>query len=291
MDCRALYATPALSLAIGSALMLASPAHGAVEKATTDLIEGTRLESLVIRQPASKAVVVFENGSRVTLDKWDKVIEAVSPEATVFAYNRSGYGKSEATDATRDGDTIVEQLREILKRKGLQPPYILVGHSLGGLYVQLFARRHPEEVQGIVLVDALFPRVVKKTEDFPWATQVAKKIVFSSVVSQEIDNIYDTGEAVLAAPGIDDKPMVVLINKPTSATALPVDFGAIDNTQENVAFVRKLYPKAKKIVVDSDHQMQTANPEVIAAAIKDMIHTTAAAAAARTTAAAANPGK
>jgi pimeloyl-ACP methyl ester carboxylesterase len=53
----------------------------------------------------------------------------------------------------RDGRTVVAELGQLLRHKGLRPPYVLVGHPLGGLNMQLFARACPQEVQGIVLGD------------------------------------------------------------------------------------------------------------------------------------------
>lgn len=55
---------------------------------------------------------------------------------------------------------VVDELRGVLRQKGLRPPHALMGHSLGGLYMQLFARAYPDEVKALVLVDALYPRSV-----------------------------------------------------------------------------------------------------------------------------------
>jgi pimeloyl-ACP methyl ester carboxylesterase len=250
-------------------LLLAGPALAAL--ATTRLIDGRMVELVTVKQPAAEVTVVFENGSRATVDKWDKVIDAIGPRASVFAYNRPGYGKSQETEAPRDGLTIVEQLRRNLRSEGLAPPYILVGHSMGGLYVQLFAKRYPDEVGGIVLVDALYPRVIKKHEDFPWLTRIGERLFFSGMVRKEIGSIHETGEQVLAQGDIDDKPMIRLINQPKGATAIPVDLGVVNSDPQTIAFVRGLYPRAKTVVVDSDHQMQSASPEVIVEAIKEMI--------------------
>ncbi len=255
-------------------LAWAGPALAATEKASIDLVDGREVESVTIKNPASKAVVVFESGLRGTLDRWDKVLDAVSPHASVFAYNRPGYAHSADTEAPRDGSTIVEQLRQVLKAKGLAPPYILVGHSLGGLYMQLFARRYPDEVAGVVLVDSLMPRMVKKPAGFPLTTRLGT-LFFSSAVRREIDAIHETGETVAALPGIDHLPMTRLVNIPKSAAAIPVDFGAFDRDPATIAFVRGLYPNAKKVVVDSEHQMQSAHPDVVAKAIVDMLGTPA----------------
>lgn len=127
-----------------------------------------------------------------------------------------------------------------------------------------------------MLVDSLYPRVIKKPEDFPFLTRSAKRLFFSSTVNQEIDLIYATGEQVSSFGSIDDKPIVQLFNRPKSATAIPVDFGVVNHDGQTQAFVRGLYPKAKKIILDSDHQMQSANPKEVVEAIKDIIATDAA---------------
>ncbi len=252
-------------------LLAAGAAPAAVEQARVDLIDGRKVESVTIKNTASSKVVVFESGLRGTLDQWDKVLEAVSPDASVFAYNRAGYANSEASEGVRDGATIVRQLRQVLRHKGLAPPYVLDGHSLGALYMQQFARMHPDDVAGIVLVDGLLPRMVKKPAEFPFTTRLAKRVLLSNTVGREVDSIYDTGEQVLALPGIDHKPMVRLINVPKSSTAIPVDFGAFNREPANVAFIRALYPNARKVMVDSDHQMQSANPEAVVKAIREVM--------------------
>lgn len=261
-----------LSVLTATIGFLASPpAALAAPRANIDMVDGRGIESTLLRKPDAKAVVVFENGSRATLDGWDKVLDALGPHATLFAYNRPGCANSSPTDTPRDGATIVEELRATLKRKGLAPPYVLVGHSLGGLYMQLFARRYPQEVKGLVLVDSLYPRVVKKPEEFPLTTRIGKWLFFSNTVQREIDAIHATGEAVLALPAIDDKPIIRLVNQPKSSTAIAVDFGAFNFDPQTRALVRGLYPKAKTIVADSSHQMQQSDPQIVAGAIREVL--------------------
>lgn len=261
--------TALLTLLTG--LVIATQVTAAPIEAQIDTIAGHRLESVTIIRPDAKSCVVFENGSRATVDSWAKVIAALPPDVSVFAYNRPGYGNSQQADTPRDGRTIIEELRHDLQQKGLKPPYILVGHSLGGLYMQLFARRHPDEVAGLVLVDAVYPRVIKKPENFPLWTRAAKQLFFSRTVNEEINLIHQTGEEVDALPPIDDKPIVQLFNRPTGTTAVAVDFGVVDDDPKTVAYAKALYPTSKKILVDSDHQMQKQSPVEVANAIKDVI--------------------
>lgn len=243
----------------------------ATATASVDMIAGRQVESLTIKHPSANVSIVFENGLRATVDGWDKVIDSLVPDASIFAYNRPGYGNSQETDTARDGATIVEELRQTLRHKGLAPPYILVGHSLGGLYMQLFAKRYPQEVSDLVLVDPLLPGVVKKSEEFPVWTRGAKRLFFSSTVNKEIDAIHQTSEQVLSLAPIDDKPIVMLINKPSGSTAVGVDFGAFNKDQKTRELVSGLYPKAKKIVVDSDHQVQRQNPADVVNAIRNIL--------------------
>lgn len=265
-----LHVVLTLFLALGTA-QAAPP--GTAAGTAVDTIGGQRIESLTIRHPEAKAVVVFEAGSRGTIAGWGTVPAAVARDVTVFAWNRPGYGNSAVAAAPRDGRTIVEELRRVLRHKGLQPPYVLVGHSLGGLYMQWFARAYPDEVKGLVLVDALYPRVVKRTDDFPLATRIAARLAFSATAWAEIEAIDATGEAVLALGGIDDKPIVRLVNVPRGATAIPVDFGAFRMDAGTREFVRGLYSNARTVVVDGSHQMQLTHPDVVVNAVREVLQT------------------
>lgn len=103
---------------------------------------------------AGKHTVVFESGLGNGKEVWAPVFNALSAKARVVAYDRAGYGQSEGSTLARDGAQIVEELRAMLQVENIPSPYILVGHSLGGTIVKLFARTYPQEVAGVVLVDA-----------------------------------------------------------------------------------------------------------------------------------------
>ncbi len=248
----------------------AMPAFAALPAPAIDRIAGRQVESLTLRHPTSHDVVVFENGSRATMDKWGTVPERLAQQASVFAYNRPGYGNSEAAATPRDGRAIVEELRTALRFKGLLPPYVLVGHSLGGLYLQLYTRAYPQEVKALVLVDALYPRMVKPVQEFPLLTRIAGQLAFSRTVWREIERIDATGEMVLGLPDAG-KPVVRLENRPVSSTAIAVDFGAFRMDQATRDAVKALYPQAVRMVADSSHQMALTSPEVVVAAIGQVL--------------------
>lgn len=98
--------------------------------------------------------VVFEAGLGKGKEDWKEVFDSVAGHTRAIAYDRAGYGDSEPSTQPRDGRQIVQELRALLAAENLPPPYVLVGHSLGGTIVKLFARSFPHEVAGVVLVDA-----------------------------------------------------------------------------------------------------------------------------------------
>lgn len=98
--------------------------------------------------------VVLESGLGDGKESWAPVYRQLSQLTQVFTYDRAGYGTSKSANPTRDGVTIVRELRATLQALKLYAPYVLVGHSIGGTYMELYARTYPEEVAGVVLVDS-----------------------------------------------------------------------------------------------------------------------------------------
>jgi pimeloyl-ACP methyl ester carboxylesterase len=89
---------------------------------------------------------------------WKKVLPALEKLGPVYAYDRAGYGGAARLEGTRDPCTIARELHDQLRKDGVPPPYLLVGHSLGGLYQYVYARLYPEEVAGLVLLDPTHPK-------------------------------------------------------------------------------------------------------------------------------------
>ncbi|WP_019421289.1 alpha/beta fold hydrolase [Paenibacillus sp. OSY-SE] len=98
--------------------------------------------------------IVFEAGSRESSHIWRDIPEQLAKDATVVTYDRAGYSWSEQADTERTGNRIVQELHTALQQEGIRGPYILVGHSQGGMYSRLFAQQYRDEVAGLVLLDA-----------------------------------------------------------------------------------------------------------------------------------------
>ena len=101
--------------------------------------------------------VVFENGMSSPLEFWGWIQPAVAQVATTVSYDRAGVGWSGKRRLPHTADQAAAELEDLLAALGLPGPYVLVGHSYGGLLVRRFAHRNPGEVAGMVLVDSAHP--------------------------------------------------------------------------------------------------------------------------------------
>jgi pimeloyl-ACP methyl ester carboxylesterase len=85
---------------------------------------------------------------------WEKVLPAAAQTTRVCSYDRAGYGWSGPSPIPRTASSMAEELHTLLVNAGIEGPYVLVGHSLGGLLVRVYTHNYPDEVAGMVLVDS-----------------------------------------------------------------------------------------------------------------------------------------
>jgi pimeloyl-ACP methyl ester carboxylesterase len=101
--------------------------------------------------------VVLEPGAGGMSSVLAWITPAVARDTRVCVYDRAGRGWSEPTDSPQDGAHIATDLHTLLQRGHVRGPYVLAGHSFGGLYVLTFAARYPDDVAGMVRVDSTAP--------------------------------------------------------------------------------------------------------------------------------------
>lgn len=116
-------------------------------------IGGRRLH-LHVKGAGSPTVILEAAGFGCSVD-YDAIQSEIARTTRVCAYDRAGMGWSDPCRDPRGVRERVDDLRNLLRTAGIGPPYLLVGASAGGLIIELFARTYPEEVVGLVLIDAL----------------------------------------------------------------------------------------------------------------------------------------
>lgn len=239
------------------------------------------IEYATIRVPQPRATLVFENGLMLDFSTWQAVAKALNNCCNLLFYNRPGVGQSES-EQTLTPEVAADRLQHLLQQQQFSPPYVLIGHSLGGQYAQVYATRYPTHVSALLLVDALPLGVVKPADEFPWYTRTALWAGASAATRDEIANIHNMGNYVLQHPAPRQQPMIRLIAQ--TATPQPPSAGLVKNLLNGVIYAEdfgvwalppddaerrmdRLYPHAEIRTIVANHRVQEQYPSAVVEAI------------------------
>lgn len=118
--------------------------------------------------------VILEAGMALPSLDWALVQPEIARFTRVVSYDRAGLGWSDASPYPRTAEQIVSELHDLLAKAKIPAPYLLVGHSMGGISMRLFAHRYPDEVLGIILVDASHEEMEQRLSPDPILGKDAK---------------------------------------------------------------------------------------------------------------------
>ncbi len=252
-------------LYIGLAAALMADAGGHLEN-----VGGHRLFVRCTGQP-SKMAVILENGLGAGLESWKQVQSKVEEFSRVCSYDRAGEGQSDKPGQPQTPDTFVADLRRLLETEKIPGPYVLVGASLGGIYVRRFALRYPDLTAGIVLVDS------SHEEQYSHYAAISPSIAERFATQ---DGRFERGDSLRAAGQLEpgkhlrwrlDVPLIVLEHKRligvprTDEDRLAVDW---HNLQADLASRSKY---GRLIETNSGHFIAGEQPEVVVKAVRDVI--------------------
>lgn len=120
-------------------------------------VEDVKLHINAVGKKSNKPTLVIEGGLGVPSDHYHWLSEALKDSIRVVRYDRAGIVYSEASQTPRDAETVVRELHTLLEKAGESPPYMLAGHSMGGLFIRVFAQLYPDEVAALVFLDSSHP--------------------------------------------------------------------------------------------------------------------------------------
>lgn len=238
-------------------------------------------------QPA----VVFVSGLGGGVDDWRLVQPAVAQIAQSVTYDRAGLGQSDAEEAPPTPQRIATQLRTLLQKAGIKPPYVLVGHSIGGAHIRMFAGLYASEVAGLVYVDP--PDFTQTREDqmamakAMGAGEAEVNALFESMRQQfagappairaeaEVSvHLNKSGWADFhSLPPVPDVPVVVLM---TTRMNLPPEMKEVAGKQrlEHLAgWAGEASNGTFVLTTRSDHYIQNSEPELVIWAIRRALET------------------
>jgi alpha/beta hydrolase fold len=202
--------------------------------------------------------VVFESGLGSGHNTWGSVLANLGSATRVCRYDRAGIGASDARPsiAPVSVGTMADELHRLLDAAGIEGPYVVVAHSYGGMIARVFAHTFPDEVSGLVLVDASSGHQFEGdwlANDDPWVDG-------SSAVDRE------TSQVELAAfDSLGSLPLIVL-----TQGQIDGDF-KIDWTRFQTELAALSSNSLRIIARDSDHMIQEVQPELVAAAARAVI--------------------
>lgn len=219
--------------------------------------------------------IVLESGAGDDMTEWKSSLNHFEQYSQVFTYNRAGFKDSYSDNKQRDAQVISIELRELLKEANIPPPYILAGHSLGGLYMRVFATTFPDEIAAVIQIDATHHEMIKKCKDadgnyyanptgIPWWAF----FILPNAVAGESKGLCRSLELASETKSFPKVPLVVLSSGkvPNGIEKTSQKWEEINNQQEYLA---TLSPTSKHIICTScGHYVHQDKPELIDEALK-----------------------
>ncbi len=252
--------------------------------------------------------VILESGLGDTYASWRKVQPQIAKFAHVCSYDRAGLGYSDSSPLPRTSKVIAGELHTLLQAAGVAPPYVLVGHSMGGFDVRLYASLYRSEVAGMVLVDSSHPDQENrfspevKTMEGSWRREAefleysmpfgipralglcdedpvlrAAECNYHTAVESvaELKSFPESAAQAGATPALGDLPLVVLSHDPDKPSAdLPADVARPlnDSWEKMQKELSQLSTRGTQAdVKNSSHYIQLDRPDVVIDAVRGVV--------------------
>lgn len=200
-----------------------------------------------------RPAVIFESGFTGGLFLWEPVQSQIAKQTLTLTYERAGLGRSDPGAEPRSAEQIARELHALLAAKSIAPPYVLVGHSAGGLFVRVFAHLYPKEIAGLVLVDPATEEDYERMQKDKTAQDLPKMGMPSGAVAQwrALPETIDQARHAWPLPAV---PVVVLTSgKPLGGWPLATVEDMQRWLEAHNTLVAKI-PGAQHIVIpNADH--------------------------------------
>ncbi|WP_408008398.1 alpha/beta fold hydrolase [Pseudalkalibacillus sp. A8] len=228
-------------------------------------IEGNELYYEYIEGSTNNITIVFESGYGWDLNNWNPIRNDVSKFANLFFYDRDGVGRSGKSNKPKHSIQIIKNLRNLLKKADIKPPYFLVGHSFGGVNVRLYASKYPEEVAGIILLDSVHEDQNKIMVPL-FSEKVRKEYLGQFVVEATLNEFEESLEQVRGAK-LGSVPLLVITGGTQS-------YHTTQSMAQWMEFQKELANLSSKsnhlIIKKAGHAIHIDDPKAVINAIKEM---------------------
>jgi pimeloyl-ACP methyl ester carboxylesterase len=224
--------------------------------------------------------VVLEAGLTDSGATWAGIIPAIAKMTRVVSYDRANTtgAASDRAPTPRTANDAVDDLRALLRAADVPGPYVLVGHSVGGLFVRLYASRYPDEVAGLVLVDASHEEQEMRRQALVSAELFAAEqsaIQAGNTEGIDLDASFSQMREASATTPLKPMPLLVLSTGQEDPARYPENWPVEAEAQlhnELQLDLAELVPGGRLVVAaESGHYVQQSRPDLVVAAIRDVV--------------------
>ena len=229
------------------------------------VVNGHRLFGLLSGE--GETTVILDAGLGGTSEDWSKVQPEVANFSKVFSYSRAGLGKSEKASIPRTCKDIIEDLRSFLSSVNLNPPYILVAHSWSGINARWFVNQYPDEIAGMVLIDAVHEDKYEQFEKVLSEEKASRMWLFVKNPSKNDENIDQIAsiEQVRSKQNNFDFPLIVLTRATDSDELSKIE------TDLQAEFLKLSTNSRQYFSKHNDHFIQNSEPELVIDSIRQVV--------------------
>ena len=222
--------------------------------------------------------ILLFSGAGVSLQGWQPLYPGIEQLGRVFGWNRFGMQGSDSPPARQTGALVLGSLRELLGYAGLEPPYVLVAHSLGGLFANLYARLYPQEVAAVLFLEATHPddHAALKQHEMQLVHMLGRMLVLPQVffrrnVHSELACVEDTVREIASAGDFPDVPVRVITGGLTPRAWL-MSPGAVGAKRANQQALARLSPLGEQVIAQrSGHFPQLTEPWLVLRELRELV--------------------
>ena len=214
-----------------------------------------------------ETTVILDAGLGGTSEDWLKVQPEVAKFSKVFSYSRAGLGQSEKALTPRTCKDIISDLRSLLLSANLYPPYILVAHSWSGINARWYASQYPDEIAGMVLIDAVHENKYEQFEKILSEEKANRMWAFVKDPSKNDENI----DRIASIAQVRDKqilfdfPLIILTRAADSDELSKIE------TDLQAEFLKLSTNSRQDFSKHNDHFIQNLEPELVIDSIRQVI--------------------
>jgi pimeloyl-ACP methyl ester carboxylesterase len=226
--------------------------------------------------------VILESGLGDSASPWFGVETAIAGTTRVCSYDRpgTGGGASDPAEGPRSAKDAVADLHALLEAAGVPGPYVLVGHSIGGIFVRLYAHTYPDEVAGLVLVDSSHEEQDARLEELigPEAWEQFQQMMaqFPNPEGMDLGATLDEMRAARESGPLPTMPLVVVTaGQPQVSPMMPPEWPAEEQFaihQELQVDLASLIPGGVQVIAEqSSHYVHQSQPDIVIDAIEQVV--------------------